>query len=134
MGHNRAIEMLNSNNNKIKKTNWNERCTHTCYIHEKLCIFVYNGLDSYGCTWIYMFFFKIWIYNVFFGPVFSSYCPVHIFVVDRFDDRPGYDNTCQDMIRCWCLMYYNWLDILYILYISSLFLFMWQCIYLMLLF
>jgi len=32
-----------------------------------LCI---NGLDSYGCTWIYMFFFKIWIFYVVFGRLF----------------------------------------------------------------
>jgi hypothetical protein len=24
--------------------------TITCYIYEKLCKFVYNGLDSHGCT------------------------------------------------------------------------------------
>ena len=30
-------------------------CTFICYIHEKLCIFVYNGLNSHGCTYIYNF-------------------------------------------------------------------------------
>ena len=27
-------------------------CMHPFYTHEKLCIKMYNGLDSYGCTWI----------------------------------------------------------------------------------
>ena len=26
-------------------------CMHSCYIHEKLFIFVYNGLNFDGCTW-----------------------------------------------------------------------------------
>ena len=52
--------------------------TLTCYIHEKLCIFVYNCLNWHGCTWIYIYLLKMWIFNVFllnrfFAPVFFRF-------------------------------------------------------------
>ena len=63
-----------------------------------LCI---NGLDSYVCTWIYMFFYKIWIFYVFLSlPVFfrlrSGFQSSSHFGLCRFNDRSGSDNIDLD--------------------------------------
>jgi hypothetical protein len=54
---------------------------------------------------IYVFFQNLNILCIFWSTgflvqFFSSSGPVHIFGVDRFDDRSGSDNTSQDMIQC----------------------------------
>ena len=74
----------------------------TCYIHEKLCIFLYNGLNSHGCTWIYICIF--WKYECFMyfcstgflirfvSWFLSGFSPVPVPEVGRFDHRFGFDN------------------------------------------
>ena len=77
----------------------------TCYIHEKLCIFVYNGLNSHECTWIYMYFLKLLMYMYFCSTGFlirfvsrflTGSGPVLVPRVDRFDHQFGFDNIDDD--------------------------------------
>ena len=70
---------------------------HPCYIYEKLCIFVYNGLDSYGCMWtlnIYVFFqilnilYIFWL-NGFLVRFFNLFILI-LLVLVWFNDQSGF--------------------------------------------